>query len=138
MDTKDLGVMLGGVAAVMGLAYARSKMSGSLSERYPEVQEEGDQLWVWKWKTGGGNTAYVPSREAAMRVASNMGYSRDIGGGRRTVTLEADPESFGATTYEEYVQAGYRHPEHLRAERAAEEAKWAAERSAMQLYSKMK
>ena len=31
MDTKDLGVMLGGVAAVMGLALARSR-SGSLAE----------------------------------------------------------------------------------------------------------
>jgi len=47
MDTKDLGVMIGGVAAVMGLAYARSKMSGSLAEEW-----EKRLYWVRDYNKG--------------------------------------------------------------------------------------
>ena len=47
MDTKDLGVMIGGVAAVMGLAYARSKMSGSLAE-----EREKRRYWVRNFNEG--------------------------------------------------------------------------------------
>jgi hypothetical protein len=42
VDTKNLGVMLGGLAAVAGLAYVRSTMSGSLVESEDDEGDEDD------------------------------------------------------------------------------------------------
>jgi len=84
MDTKDLGVMIGGVAAVMGLAYARSKMSGSLSESAPLPKRPVKSYVVydeeWHEEPEYYETPVLPRLESRVRegiYGDNRDYATD-------------------------------------------------------------